>query len=100
MFLHQLLEAEPLKRTKHILGLAVLAILPSTACAQSFMLTSPDLQDRNLTNANFLREPYSFGCSGGNTSPRFSWSNAPADTKSFVLTVHDLDAPTGIGWMH
>ena len=42
----------------------------------------------------------SFGCSGGNVSPALEWKNAPADTRSFVLMVHDPDAPTGSGWWH
>jgi Raf kinase inhibitor-like YbhB/YbcL family protein len=41
-----------------------------------------------------------FGCSGGNVSPGLKWSNAPAGTKSFALTVYDPDAPTGSGWWH
>jgi Raf kinase inhibitor-like YbhB/YbcL family protein len=42
----------------------------------------------------------SFGCSGGNESPQLSWSNPPAGTKSYVVTVYDPDAPTGSGWWH
>jgi Raf kinase inhibitor-like YbhB/YbcL family protein len=41
-----------------------------------------------------------FGCSGGNVSPGLKWSDAPAGTKSFALTVYDPDAPTGSGWWH
>jgi len=42
----------------------------------------------------------SFGCSGGNVSPELMWRNAPAGTKSFVLTLFDADAPTGSGFWH
>jgi Raf kinase inhibitor-like YbhB/YbcL family protein len=42
----------------------------------------------------------SFGCSGENVSPQISWSNVPAGTKSFAVTVYDPDAPTGSGWWH
>ena len=41
-----------------------------------------------------------FGCSGTNTSPALSWSNAPKGTKSFAITMYDKDAPTGSGWWH
>lgn len=41
-----------------------------------------------------------FGCEGDNLSPQLSWSNSPADTKSFAITAYDPDAPTGSGWWH
>jgi phosphatidylethanolamine-binding protein (PEBP) family uncharacterized protein len=42
----------------------------------------------------------SFGCKGNNLSPELHWSNPPAGTKSFAITVYDPDAPTGSGWWH
>ena len=82
-----------------IIGAATIA-MSSLASAQTFSLTSPELASGKFANANLLSAPYGFGCSGGNVSPSFSWSNAPAGTKSFVLTVYDRDAPTGFGWVH
>jgi Raf kinase inhibitor-like YbhB/YbcL family protein len=38
------------------------------------------------------------GCSGGNLSPAFSWSHAPAGTRSFALLVFDSDVPEGGFW--
>ena len=40
------------------------------------------------------------GCGGTNQSPQISWSAGPAGTQSYVLTVFDPDAPTGVGFWH
>ena len=41
-----------------------------------------------------------FGCAGANRSPAIAWSEPPAGTMSFAITIFDPDAPTGHGWMH
>ncbi|PHI21830.1 YbhB/YbcL family Raf kinase inhibitor-like protein [Lewinellaceae bacterium SD302] len=40
------------------------------------------------------------GAGGDNQSPDLSWSGAPAGTKSYVLILHDPDAPTPAGFTH
>lgn len=89
-----------IRKTAFLLATFAFITMSSSASATDFTLTSPDLKDGKLAQANFLSEPYGFGCSGGNVSPSLEWSNAPAGTKSFVLTIYDLDAPTGFGWVH
>ena len=43
--------------------------------------------------------PKKFTCDGDNVSPALEWSDAPAQTKSFVLLCDDPDAPAGT-WRH
>ncbi len=61
-----------------------------------FTLSSIDLGGEATSQQEFN----GFGCTGKNQSPQLSWENAPADTKSFAITMYDPDAPTGSGWWH
>lgn len=63
-----------------------------------FRVTSPDLESRGRIVRSHVYN--GMGCNGQNISPALSWSNAPAGTKSFAVTVYDPDAPTGSGWWH
>ena len=68
------------------------------AHAADFMVTSTDIAPgQRLASAQVFQ---GFGCTGGNLSPQLSWSNAPAGTKSYAITLYDPDAPTGSGWWH
>jgi Raf kinase inhibitor-like YbhB/YbcL family protein len=41
------------------------------------------------------------GCSGGsNVSPQIAWTAGPEGTKSYLLTIFDPQAPTGVGFWH
>jgi Raf kinase inhibitor-like YbhB/YbcL family protein len=44
--------------------------------------------------------PSRFSCDERNISPELSWHGAPPQTKSFVLVMHDPDAPLAGGYTH
>ena len=44
--------------------------------------------------------PPRFTCEGDNISPQLSWTGAPKEAKSFVLIMHDPDAPRRGGFTH
>ena len=58
------------------------------AIAGSFELSSPDF----LHNTSM---PSWGGCQSLGNPPRLSWSGAPPQTQSYLLTVIDYDAPLG-----
>mgnify|MGYP003645947657 FL=1 len=76
---------------------AIVLLCTTTIFAQkTFTLSSKNLGGQ----ATKLEEFNGFGCSGENSSPQLSWSNAPEGTKSFAITMYDPDAPTGSGFWH
>lgn len=75
-----------------------LTVFAAQAQAADFSLSSPGMQDGGALPAAQVAN--TFGCSGENISPALQWSNAPADTKSFVVSLYDPDAPTGSGFWH
>lgn len=80
-----------------VLGSAALAVFVA-GNAQALELRSPAFEEGGrLPDTHVFN---GFGCSGGNVSPALEWSDPPAGTKSFAVTVYDPDAPTGSGWWH
>lgn len=85
--------------TPHRLVLPLaLSLLAPFAQAADFTVQSPDVSEGQSIDAPFLYK--GLGCTGSNTSPQLSWKNPPAGTRSFAVTVNDLDAPSGNGWWH
>ena len=77
---------------------AVLAVAAApTYAAGTFTLTSTDFRDGGSID---IKQAFDRGtCHGGNRSPQLSWSHPPDGTRSFAVTMFDMDAP-GRGWWH
>jgi Raf kinase inhibitor-like YbhB/YbcL family protein len=78
-----------------ILSLSLSAPL---AQAADFSVESPDLREGETIAPAFVLK--GAGCTGSNTSPRLDWKNPPEGTRSFAVTVRDLDAPNDGGFWH
>lgn len=74
----------------------VVVLFAGTVYGEGLTLKSSELGGQFTTKQVFN----GFGCSGNNISPQLNWDNAPKGTKSFAVTIHDADVPSGSGWWH
>lgn len=65
----------------------------------SFDVTSKDIVNGRLSDIKFMSGDFGIE-DGQDISPEVSWTGTPSDTKSFVVTLYDPDAPTGSGFWH
>jgi Raf kinase inhibitor-like YbhB/YbcL family protein len=76
---------------------ALLCHARGAAAQDVFSVTSPELAPgKTIGHELLFNDP---DCKGGNRSPQLSWRGAPAQTRSFAVTIFDPDAP-GRGWWH
>jgi Raf kinase inhibitor-like YbhB/YbcL family protein len=81
--------------------LAAWCIAQITNAAEPFMLTSPAFKDGTpMPKKHANNTPGNANCVGENVSPSFAWSNPPAGTKSFALTMVDPEGRGGTGVVH
>jgi Raf kinase inhibitor-like YbhB/YbcL family protein len=64
----------------------------------TFTLTSTDIREGETLPTD--QRSGVFGAGGKDVSPQLSWSGFPAETKGFVITMYDPDAPTASGFWH
>lgn len=76
---------------------AATAIVGTAALGQAFILRSDELTDGKMTSKQYVT---GMGFNGENQSPQLSWENAPEGTKSFAVTIFDMDAREGKGFWH
>jgi Raf kinase inhibitor-like YbhB/YbcL family protein len=81
---------------KIILGILVIVTFTLVACnkdddntPKTFTLKSTDIT--NVFGADNFGSGQN-GCTGANKSPQLTWENAPSGTKSFAITMIDLNA--------
>jgi Raf kinase inhibitor-like YbhB/YbcL family protein len=79
---------------------------PAASSPYTYLPTVPSFQLSSETVAGGAPLPIAqwsklLGVPGGeDISPQLSWSGFPAETKSFVVSMYDPQAPTGSGFWH
>jgi len=83
---------------KIILGLLAIATFTLVACdkdedttPKTFTLKSADITNVFVAD-NFGNASTGGTCTGANKSPQLTWENAPSGTKSFAITMIDINA--------
>ena len=79
-------------------------VIATSACAAARAAPAFKVESPAFGDGDVLKDKYSGqnspACHGENVSPPLAWSNAPDQTKSFVLLMFDLDGRNGLGVSH
>ncbi|MFN7176673.1 MAG: YbhB/YbcL family Raf kinase inhibitor-like protein [Thermaurantiacus sp.] len=85
-------------RTRPLLTFVLAAYVVQAGSLRAEMqLDLPDVK-RGALQISHVASGY--GCDGLNQSPEMIWTGAPPETKSFIVSAYDPDAPTGSGFWH
>jgi len=86
------------KTPERLLLLGCLAVCTNAFASEGFRLSSTTWREGGTVPLENLYDRS--GCHGANLSPELDWAGAPSNTKSFAITIFDLDAPKPGGWSH
>jgi Raf kinase inhibitor-like YbhB/YbcL family protein len=97
-----MMHSNQLRVVRRLLSAGVFAALAGAAvqagAAEPFVVVSPGMADGGTLDSSHAASVNN--CGGGNVSPALQWRNAPADTKSFAVTLFDPDGAKGLGIVH
>lgn len=79
----------------------LLTCATSVGANELFILQSAAFADNALLDQKYAgNNPQNSNCTGKNNSPPLVWSNAPTQTQSLALLVHDPEGNKGLGVTH
>jgi hypothetical protein len=73
---------------------------PAKARPKLFVLFSPAMHSYSYMPEKYVGTNPNGNCKGQNVALPLSWSNVPANTKSFAITMLDPAARGGLGFVH
>lgn len=80
---------------------AACGLIPTATLAQdAFTLTSPAFANNDILDRKYAAKGGPRNCDGDNISPPLEWSNAPENTQSFAVVMHDAVGNYGLGVTH
>lgn len=87
---------------KILIPAGVLACLLDASCSDQGQPAEKKTMSIQISSTAFSEGqpiPNKYTCQGPDVSPPLTWTNAPPETRSFVLIADDPDAPMGT-WVH
>jgi Raf kinase inhibitor-like YbhB/YbcL family protein len=86
------------RRGAQYLLASLVMLCPAVLAGGGFRLTGATWHEGGLVPQESAYDRS--GCRGGNLSPELNWSGAPADAKSFAISIFDADTAKPGGWSH